>query len=47
MDGEKFREMREEIKELKEEVHRKTKDWRDAKATNTQLLLKLNEVRFS
>ena len=50
MDGETLREMRkkgEDIMELKEEVDRKTKDLRDAKATNTQLVLKLNEVRFS
>ena len=49
MDGETLRERRkkgEEIMELKEEVDRKTKDLRDAKATNIQLILKLNEVRF-
>ena len=49
MDGETLRERRkkgEEIMELKEEVDRKTKDLRDAKATNIKLILKLNEVRF-
>ena len=46
MDGEKLREMRKKGEEMKEEVDRKTKDLRDAKATNIKLILKLNEVRF-